>query len=154
MEPQPLLSDDQVKRVLVTIRDNNPDMAEPLARRIVGEAAKFVAAGARYDLPMAPSRVVDEGWHALILHTALYADLCRRHGRFVHHHPGYDPSHYDPEILDRTRAAIEDAGYSVDPELWGNPTEGRIPVAANCQHAPECAIRPMPTPQPPVTLGA
>ncbi|RLL68117.1 hypothetical protein [Streptomyces sp. Z26] len=149
-----LLSTDQMTRVLVTIRDNNPGMDEPTARRVVGEAAKFVAAGAQYDLPLAPSRTVDEGWHALILHTALYRDLCARHGRFVDHHPGYDPTHYDPAILDRTRAAIEQAGYTVDPELWRAPDDGAVPVAAKCQHAPECAIRPMPTPQPPVTSGA
>lgn len=154
MDTRTLLTDDQVDRVLVTIRDNNPGMSEPVARRIVGEAAKFVAAGAQYDVPMAPSRVVDEGWHALILHTALYADLCHRHGRFVHHHPGYDPTHYDPEILDRTRAAIERAGYPVDTELWSAPDDDGVPVAAQCQHAPECAIRPMPTPQPPVAVGA
>ncbi|WP_240649755.1 hypothetical protein [Streptomyces sp. Z26] len=104
-------------------------MDEPTARRVVGEAAKFVAAGAQYDLPLAPSRTVDEGWHALILHTALYRDLCARHGRFVDHHPGYDPTHYDPAILDRTRAAIEQAGYTVDPELWRAPDDGAVPVA-------------------------
>ncbi|MCT2590241.1 hypothetical protein LHJ74_10005 [Streptomyces sp. N2-109] len=122
-----LLSPDQMSRVLVTIRDNNPGMTEPVARRIIGEAAKFVAAGAQFDTPMAPSRVVDEGWHALILHTALYRDLCQRHGRFVDHHPGYDPTHYDPAILDRTRDAIVRAGYEVDTGLW-TPTP-QPPVA-------------------------
>lgn len=148
-----LLTNDEMSRVLVTVRDNNPSMSESLGRRIVGEAAKFVAAGAQYDVPMAPSRVVDEGWHALILHTALYAGLCRRFGRFVHHHPGYNPMNYDPKILDRTRAVIERAGYNVDPDLWTAPTDDGITVAANCQHAPECAIRPMPRPENPVTAA-
>lgn len=146
-----LLSDDEMNRVLVTIRDNNPDMAEPMARRVVGEAAKFVAAGAQYEVPMAPSRVVDEGWHALILHTALYRGLCERFGRFVDHHPGYNPLNYDQAILDRTREAIERAGYTVDAELWGAPTDDGISVAAKCQHAPSCAIKPMPKPDWPVS---
>ena len=73
-----LISAPDLERVLVTIRDDNPGMAEPMARRIVGEGAKFVAAGVQYGVPMAPSRVVDEGWQALILHTALYRDLCDR----------------------------------------------------------------------------
>ena len=35
-----------------------------------------------------PSRAVDEAWHGLILHTALYADFCERaYARFLHHHP-------------------------------------------------------------------
>ncbi|UGY91188.1 hypothetical protein [Streptomyces gobiensis] len=150
-----LLSEAEMHRVLVTIKDSNPGMAEPMARRIVGDAAKFVVAGAQFpEIPLAPSRVVDEGWHALILHTALYASLCGRHGGFVHHHPGYDPTHYDPAILDRTTEAIRRAGFEVDSELWRAPTDGGIAVAANCQHAPECAIRPMPTPQPPVQSRA
>ncbi|MFI9645983.1 hypothetical protein ACIHAA_06750 [Streptomyces sp. NPDC052040] len=60
---------------------------------------------------MAPSRIVDEGWHALILHTAMYAELCERLGSFVHHYPGYDPTHYDPPVLDRTREKITALGW-------------------------------------------
>jgi len=49
-----------------------------LAERIVAEGIKFVVAGgSNPSHAMAPSRVVDEGWHALILHTQLYADLPR-----------------------------------------------------------------------------
>ncbi|WP_370419561.1 hypothetical protein AB8O64_14585 [Streptomyces sp. QH1-20] len=135
-----------------TVMDSNPGMAEATAERIVDEAVKFVVAGARFpDVALAPSRVVDEGWHALIVHTRLYAELCERNGGFVHHSPGYDPTHYDPEILERTRAMIEEAGFSVDAELWHAPNDELVSVAANCQHAPECAIRPMPKPEPPVS---
>lgn len=147
-----LISRDQRAGVTKTVMDSNPGMAEAMAERIVDEAMKFVVAGARFPgVALAPSRVVDEGWHALIVHTRLYAELCERNGGFVHHSPGYDPTHYDPEILNRTRAMIEEAGFSVDAELWHGPSDERVPVAANCQHAPECAIRPMPKPEPPVS---
>ncbi|MGH3116996.1 MAG: glycine-rich domain-containing protein [Streptomyces sp.] len=144
-----LISGSDMERVLVTITDNNPGMVRPMARRIIGEAAKFVAAGAQYDLPMAPSRVVDEGWHALILHTALYRDLCDRYGRFVDHHPGYAMTNYDPEVLRRTRATIDRAGFAVDVELWAAPNDGGISVAANCQHSggPNGPITPIPRPK-------
>ncbi|MEI5033996.1 hypothetical protein RB201_18265 [Streptomyces sp. S1A(2023)] len=48
---------------------------------------------------------MDEGGTALLLHTAMYAQLCKDlGGDFVHHFPGYDPMNHDPEILDRTRS--------------------------------------------------
>ncbi|MEU9065437.1 hypothetical protein AB0D60_00885 [Streptomyces sp. NPDC048306] len=151
--PRMLITDDQFTSVRGTVMDANPGMAEEMAGRIVDEAIKFVAAcEANPDLGLAPSRIVDEGWHALILHTAMYADLCERlGGRFVHHYPGYDPTNYDPPILDRTRETIAALGWEADPELWGPPSdETLVSVAAKCQHAPECTIRPMPKPEPPV----
>ncbi|RMI26770.1 hypothetical protein EBN88_29775 [Streptomyces triticirhizae] len=53
-----------------------------------GTLRKFMDAAARFPAArITPSNVVDEGWHALILHTNLYERLCRRLGRFVHHWP-------------------------------------------------------------------
>lgn len=149
-----LITDERFASCRKTVMDGNPDMAEEMAGRIVEEGIKFVAACSRNPgVGLAPSRIVDEGWHALILHTAMYADLCERlGGDFVHHYPGWDPTNYDPPILDRTREKITELGWEADPELWGPPSdETLVSVAAQCQHAPECTIRPMPTPQPPVT---
>lgn len=149
-DPRAEVSDSEWTGLVKTILDNNPGMADELAERIAGEGIKFVIAAAVYPhLPLAPSRVVDEGWHALILHTRTYQILCARNGQYVHHTPGYDPTYYDPEILERSKATIEAAGFDVDTDLWAGPLDGSVPVAAQCQHAPECAIRPMPTPQPP-----
>ncbi len=145
-----ILTPREFEGVRATVESNNPGMPRELANRITEEGIKFVVAAGRFpDVPMAPSRVVDEGWHALILHTRLYAALCERHGVYVHHAPGYDPTHYDPPILDRTREMIEAAGFEVDVELWSGPQDGGIAVAANCQHAPECAIIPLPEPRDP-----
>lgn len=145
-----LITDEQFASVRGTVMDANPSMSEEMAGRIVDEGLKFVAACATHPgLGLAPSRIVDEGWHALLLHTAMYADLCDRlGGRFVHHYPGYDPTNYDPPILDRTRETIAELGWDADPELWGPPSdETLVSVAAKCQHAPECTIRPMPKPE-------
>lgn len=151
--PRMLITDERFASCRKTVLDANPDMAEEMAGRIVEEGLKFVAACSRNPgVGLAPSRIVDEGWHALILHTAMYADLCDRlGGAFVHHYPGWDPTNYDPPILDRTREKITHLGWEADPELWGAPSdETLVSVAANCQHAPECTIRPMPEPEPPV----
>ncbi|WP_206502208.1 glycine-rich domain-containing protein [Streptomyces chrestomyceticus] len=125
--------------VVATVIDNNPDMDEPTATRIVTEAIKFVDAAAQFPtVNITPSQVVDEGWHALILHTGPYAEMCERLGRFVHHYPERpDPERHDPHALTRTVALIEQAGYTVDRELWTGPTTALVPVAANCSHTPK-----------------
>lgn len=148
-----LIADERFASCRSTVMDANPGMSEEMAGQIVEEGIKFVTACSRNPgTGLAPSRIVDEGWHALILHTAMYAELCTNlGGMFVHHYPGYDPTNYDPSILDRTREAIAALGWEADPELWGPPSDERLAsVAAKCQHAPDCTIRPMPKPEPPV----
>lgn len=153
-----LLTDAQFASVVGTVLDNNTDMTVDMAERIVIEGIRFVATGAlRPELATAPSRIVDEGWHALILHTELYAQLCARFGPFVHHTPGYDPDNYDPDIMARTLDAITACGFEVDAELWRAPTDnGLVSVTAGCSHAPskDGPIKPMPTPQPPCRKSA
>lgn len=135
--------------VAATVKKDNPGMAEGVAERITLEAIKFVAVAAEGAKGIAPSRVVDEGWHALILHTDLYARLCDRlGGGFVHHYPELpDAGRYDPEFIDRTMTAIQAAGFSVDRDLWFAPDAGLIEVSAKCQHAPNCTIKPGPKPE-------
>ncbi len=98
---------------------------------------------------MAPSRVVDEGWHALILHTRLYKALCARRGNYVEHTPGYDPENYDPAILTRTQAMMREAGFTPDEELWTAPDKPLVAVAAKCQHQKDdgpIIVQPKPKP--------
>jgi hypothetical protein len=147
--PAGLLPPEDRAAVTATVMDNNPGMPERTATRIVDEALAFVATAARNPQEdIAPSRVVDEGWHALILHTALYARLCERLGAIVHHYPQRpDPSRYDQDVIDRTTALIAQEGYTPDLDLWTHPTDPGLPVAADCQHAPKCGpIQPIPKP--------
>ncbi|WP_433547583.1 glycine-rich domain-containing protein [Streptomyces sp. CA-294286] len=143
------LMGDHWPSIVQTILDNNEGMAPEMAGRIAEEGVKFVIACAQNPgTGLAPSRIVDEGWHALILHTGAYAELCATFGEFVHHFPGPDPTHYDPTILDRTKETIDALGFDLDAELWAPPTDDLlVSVAAKCQHAPSCTIRPMPKPE-------
>lgn len=133
-----LLSDAEFTGVMHTVLDSNEGMAPDMASRIVVEALKFVAAHAAFPtVRIAPSLEVDEGWHALILHTRLYATLCARLGRFVHHYPERpDPARYDPHVLTRTMALIEQAGYTADTELWTGPGKTLVTVGAKAFHTP------------------
>lgn len=137
MDIHQLLTPEQRVDVVATVLDNNKGMQMPMATRIVDEAVKWVAACAQFpDARIAPSRVVDEGWHALILHTALYAQMCEQLGGFVHHYPERpDPERWDPRVIDRTTSLIEEAGFTVDYDLWTAPGKELVSVAADCQHS-------------------
>lgn len=134
--PRDLLTASAFEAVAATVQSNNPGMDVDVAERITAEALKFVAAAAvERGRGLRPSRTVDEGWHALILHTKVYAKLCARLGRFVHHVPERrDPTRHDAGALDRTQAAITAVGYRPDMTLWLGPTVG-VPVAADCEHS-------------------
>jgi hypothetical protein len=104
------------------------------AERIMRQALAFLLACARNpETPLSPSREVDHGWHAFILHTREYADFCTRvAGQFIHHAPE-DPG------ADRARAAartemtadvIRRTGLPVDEELW---SIGQGACSANCE---------------------
>ncbi|MEU8915532.1 hypothetical protein [Streptomyces nigrescens] len=132
-----LLTEEQFAAVCSTVQTDNPDLSEDDAAVVLTEALAFVVACATFpSARLVPSRVVDAGWHALILHTHTYAELCGSLGAFIHHRPeAPDPSRYDWDVIDRTTALIEEAGYSVDLDLWGPPDGDLVSVAAKCQHS-------------------
>ncbi|HVK24272.1 MAG TPA: hypothetical protein VM677_23200 [Actinokineospora sp.] len=75
--------------------------------------------------PLSPSPLVDEGWHAFVLHTREYAEFCRMiAGRFLHHRPSDEPR-FGTDHLDRSKRAIHRAGYLVRDELW-------LPASSAC----------------------
>ncbi|MFI2368216.1 hypothetical protein [Streptomyces sp. NPDC018833] len=131
-----LLTDAEINAVRMTILGNNYGMNPDTAGQILEEALAFVAtAAASPGEGLVPSRVVDEGWHALILHTGTYYGLCARVGNFVHHIPEQpDPGRWDQTVIDRTLDAIQATGYPVHPTLWLGPEDSTVPVAASCQH--------------------
>ncbi len=98
----------------------------PFAERIMEQTLAFLKACAdNPGLGLSPSRWVDIGWHAFVLHTRDYADFCAQvAGRFVHHEPTDDEDGDPGDALAPTLAAIEASGYTLDAELW--------PVAAKC----------------------
>ncbi|MFI1521042.1 glycine-rich domain-containing protein [Kitasatospora cineracea] len=134
-----LLSAAEFERVSDTVRGNNPGMEPMLSRRITAEALAYLTAvAADREAQIAPSPVVDEGWHALVLHTELYARLCDGlGGGFIHHYPQRtEENGYALGTVERTIAAMSALGYEADPELWAGPEDGGVQVAANVWHSP------------------
>ncbi|MEV0410778.1 hypothetical protein AB0I68_08195 [Streptomyces sp. NPDC050448] len=133
-----LLTDEGFTRVMHLVVRDNEGIDEPLATRIVDEALKFTAAaGQSAGRHLRPSKLVDMGWHALILHTAVYRELCAAVGRFVDHRPeGPETLKRDATTLDLTMDAIREAGYEPDAYLWGPLADTEI-QAGDCMHS-EC----------------
>ncbi|WP_329410339.1 hypothetical protein OG802_13320 [Streptomyces sp. NBC_00704] len=100
-----------------------------VAERVVDQALAlvFVMGTSGDGASMAPSRLVDPGWHTLILHTGWYAEWCERSfGYFLHH---------QPKATVRTRGLMTDvvgriraAGFEVDEGLWGTAAECNPPA--------------------------
>ncbi|GAA3766700.1 glycine-rich domain-containing protein [Streptomyces chiangmaiensis] len=106
--------------------DNEPERAAGICvacGRHTDDGIAIAASGQQPGRSLAPSELVDHGWHAFILHTADYAQFCERIvGRFVHHVPTDEDETLPggPQATrERTLAAIAAAGYAVDAELWG-----------------------------------
>lgn len=132
-----LVSDAEFSAFLTTILGNNPGMDIATGSRILEQALAFVAtAASRPGTAMVPSRVVDEGWHTLLLHTGSYYQLCAGFGNFVHHVPeAPDVTRFSQAAIDRTVTRVAAAGYVVDLDLWRAPDDRRVTVAAKCQHS-------------------
>ncbi|WP_150134531.1 glycine-rich domain-containing protein [Streptomyces hyaluromycini] len=122
-DPTLLVTPEVADRLTRRIVADHPEVSPETALRIVGQAAGFIAASGRQPgQSLAPSNLVDYGWHAFILHTVDYAQFCEQVvGRFVHHVPTADDDQVPggPQAArERTVAAIAAAGYTVDPDLW------------------------------------
>ena len=121
-DPAALVDPQVLERLAVRITKDHPDIELPIAHRIIGQTAAFLAASAA--LPgaeLSPSKAVDVGWHTWILHTVDYARFCDQvAGRFIHHVPtDNEPVPGGPAAArERTLAAIRAAGYTIDPDLW------------------------------------
>lgn len=84
---------------------------------------------------LAPSPLVDVGWHAFLIHTREYAEFCRDvAGQFLHHVPDDPDTPSTPvsaaTVRGRTLAAIRAAGFCRRPRVVaggvGNVQSGQL----------------------------
>jgi hypothetical protein len=116
------------------VRDAGVD--RELAGRIIRQALAFLVACARNPgTPLAPSRRVDAGWHAFILHTREYADFCERvAGHFIHHAPDDETEGDRAGAAARTGETVtvlRRTGLPVDEDLW---SADRASCSSRCQN--------------------
>jgi hypothetical protein len=140
-DPITLVDPEVIDRLIRRVTTDHPDVDRATARRIVGQAAAFIAAsGQQPGQSLSPSELVDYGWHAFILHTVDYAEFCQRVvGHFEHHVPtgeGDQTPGGAAAARERTVAAIGTAGYTVDAELWRSTADCNQ-CHAGCHDSPK-----------------
>ncbi|MEV4745164.1 hypothetical protein AB0K21_02185 [Streptosporangium sp. NPDC049248] len=124
--PRTLISHDLFDRLTARIAVDHPAHAHQ-ADIIMEQALAFLAAcAANPGAGLGPSEQVDLGWHTFLMYTREYRDFCARvAGRFIHHTPDDISSETGAGgSLAVTMAAMEAAGYRVDPVVW--------PASAEC----------------------
>lgn len=139
-----LVSDELFSRLVHRVALDHPELAADMPARIMDQALAFLGACATTTEPIGPSRLVDIGWHAFILHTYDYAQFCQRSaGRFIHHEPeptsdddGRSGSEPIGVPISRTVAAITAAGYVVDDQLWAPDRADCNQCHAGCHDSP------------------
>jgi uncharacterized membrane protein YgcG len=106
-----------VKRIS---RENR--VRQKTAARWLHEAMKFLDAVADSKEQIAPSKKVDEAWHAFILHTSQYMSWCEsRYGRYIHHVPTDKP---DRTAYARSYKVMRSRHGDLDRSVWPVPGMG------------------------------
>ncbi|WP_342786821.1 hypothetical protein [Streptomyces qinzhouensis] len=111
-------------------------MERLVADAVMDQAMAFVyVIGSQRSYDLAPSRLVDPGWHAFMLHTQEYADWCQeRFGFFVHHAPNSKTRTRD--LMSSVTERIRAAGFELDERLWGTAADCNPPAC--CGDGPCC----------------
>ncbi|MFJ1974690.1 hypothetical protein ACIO93_39370 [Streptomyces sp. NPDC087903] len=108
-----------------------------VADRVVDQALALVhvMGTSRSRATMAPSRLVDPGWHTLVLHTDWYANWCQEQfGYFLHHRP--NSRIRTRGLMTSVVEKIRSAGFEVDERLWETAADCNPPAC--CGDGPCC----------------
>lgn len=95
--------------------------APEIADQVLDATLGFLITCGQADQPLAPSEIVDLGWHTFLLYTPEYMGFCRKHvGHFVHHVPNDDPDQVKfQRRLVRHRALHDGARHQLQPSALG-----------------------------------
>ena len=114
------------------------------AHRVVGEYKKFLYLGVVSELPVTPSRVIDQIWHEHLLFSRPYREFCRdvlRHE--FDHHPELLPADEQTSVFktqfDATLALyVVEFNQSPPADIWGTP---KFPVSTSAPMRPVEPVR-------------
>ncbi|WP_312871035.1 glycine-rich domain-containing protein [Streptomyces lonarensis] len=138
---QRIIGDALAARLITDVRKSWPELTDDLGARGVAQLEGYLRASASSVEPLTPSLPVDLFWHALLLRTRDYADVCELvAGGPIHHVPD-DAEGCDPragrEAIGRTKEAMRAVGVEPDADLW--PGEGSAECSqchAGCSDSP------------------
>lgn len=109
------------------------------AETLFEDTKRFLFLCGSFDEVMAPSPMIDQGWHHFILFTRDYATFCHDYiGSFIHHcphQPGATPDHYALNSATLTNAKLV-FGDDLSPN-WnlpaGSSCNDECSATTNCQ---------------------
>lgn len=123
------LVDPELFQRLVSFCADEYGQEQCVAERVMDQALAllWVMGTTKSGATMAPSVIVDPGWHTFMLHSQEYANWCEQQfGYFLHH---------APNKMVRTRGLmvsvtgkIREHGFAVDEGLWGTTAECNPPA--------------------------
>lgn len=123
------------------------------AVRAVDTAWAFLelcAKPAMREIRLGPPALVDAAWHATILYTRPYAELCAALGvrGIIHHEPFDDPGLHGSGGAPATALAFQEAGISYDQEFWDSAGPSKCAGCWLPEPFPEPDWLPEPFPEP------
>ena len=141
IDARTLISTELRETLVDNMRAKFPQLPQEKADRGVGQMLAFLAACDYSEKPLSPSPLVDDFWHAFLLHTKAYREFCEQHfGRFLDHQPGYlDPEEHGggKTLRALTVDSITLAGYEIDMEFWPELELAECSQChANCSNSP------------------
>lgn len=133
-EPLSLITPELRALLIKDVRKSWPELTEEMGQRGVDQMVAFLVAGTHTPEPLTPSLRVDLFWHHFILRTHAYGEFCTAvAGGLIHHVPD-DAGESDllkgRAAMERSREAIAEAGFVVDPEFW--PGAGAADCSGDC----------------------
>lgn len=112
------ISPENQRRITARMRKEH-SLTEDVAESTLREAVRFVTMAVLNPVEtFAPSKEVDIGWHALLMYTRAYHDLCAALGKsFIHHEPN-DREVRHTGAYPATIQFMQKHGISFDDALW------------------------------------
>lgn len=112
------------------------EMSEELAESCFEETLKFLVVSQSTEARVSPSKLIDVGWHAFILHTRTYTDFClEQFGRYVHHQP--TPGSNSDGYL-RARSLAKEMFGELDVRFWPESGAGPCAPDSDCHDDDSC----------------
>jgi hypothetical protein len=135
--PRELISPELFAKLVTRVMEDEK-VSEEDAKRVVAQTLVFLKACAvNPGRNLSPTKAIDPGWHAFILHTEDYAEFCERvAGRFVHHRPICNDDIRSGTALERTIEALKATGYPIEWDLWTVNAADCHQCHATCHDSP------------------
>lgn len=105
-------------------------------KKVKEEFLRFLSLCIAEEKSFGPSQIVDEYWHQTILTTEVYAEIAKKTGKFIHHHPSKKGTEFDERnngCFNTTINSYRNIFGEPDCTIWKHKTKAGGPAdCASC----------------------